>query len=678
MASKEEQRTAYTPTSKTSHDQAPEKRRKLGGAEQEANTENAIGVTETEDRVVNAELVFIAPKQIQSAQTSSMAALRQSGTFCDVLLMSSDRQEIRAHAVVLAASTGDRLRARLVEAPLVDRPESCQVGKAGLPRARISVEVAAAALCAALDYIYTGEARVPPAVVPELLRIARRWEIQGLYDVLVTTIKENLSPELVAGLFALGEPLGGPLGAAAYAHLLSNFAACATATTFVRWPPQVLELVLRSDDLNVTREEDVLAIVGRWCRSTASREGRVIASVLEAVRWPLLSLATLDALCDASGGPDIPQGSLRVCVGERCTSARAAHLGGAQSCAEATSSQGLAIPKLRKSYVGWWAGQGCSVRGGAILAGVGAEGKAGETSLKPRAIRPHEGTLLFVDSTTKGPGNIIQWFVRAKNGRVVVGPGSELTGVVGKDFEEIADVWSGPDDAFYVLDRDAEHVVRVRSGEGELVGHRRNVFKLQGSCALAVGGDRSVYVLESWGSRVLRYSTDGRTASVAGSAEPGAGPSQLNAGLSGRIFVTQAGHIYISDTGNHRVQRWDPGAREGITVAGGRGCGAGVDQLSHPGGIWVLSNGTFFVADTGNHRIMRWRDGSRVGIVVAGGCGSGDGPHQLREPVDVAVDSQGALLIADLGNGRVMRWPPPAANAELLAVIRGGGASEGV
>lgn len=34
------------------------------------------------------------------------------------------------------------------------------------------------------------------------------------------------------------------------------------------------------------------------------------------------------------------------------------------------------------------------------------------------------------------------------------------------------------------------------------------------------------------------------------------------------------------------MQRWDPGAKVGITVAGGHGCGSGADQLSHPGAGW--------------------------------------------------------------------------------------------
>ncbi|CAE8598410.1 unnamed protein product, partial [Polarella glacialis] len=182
-------------------------------------------------------------------------------------------------------------------------------------------------------------------------------------------------------------------------------------------------------------------------------------------------------------------------------------------------------------------------------------------------------------------------------------------------------------------------------------------IRLQRPCAVAVGADRAVYVLDHGGSRVVRF-LDGRSSQVAGSTEPGSGAAQLNAGPTGRLFVTRRSRLYISDTGNHRVQRWDPGAQEGVTVAGGHGCGSGADQLSHPGGVWALDNGTLFVADMGNHRVMKWRDGGRGGVLAAGGYGPGDGPHQLKEPVDVAVDpATDGLLIADLGNARVVRGP---------------------
>eukprot|EP00929_Paragymnodinium_shiwhaense_P054002 TRINITY_DN27072_c0_g1_i1.p1 TRINITY_DN27072_c0_g1~~TRINITY_DN27072_c0_g1_i1.p1 ORF type:complete len:660 (+),score=194.94 TRINITY_DN27072_c0_g1_i1:88-2067(+) len=624
-----------------------------------------------------------AAKTAQLGQRVAMAALRQAGTFCDVLLVSSEGKELPAHIVVLAAAAGDRLRGRLLMPLAVaandaesanghsETTESTDCGSEKLRR-RLEAEVSSAALSAALDFIYTGEVVAPAAVVPELLRLARRWELKALQEAVLATLRSGLSSELVAGLLAIGEPLGGQLGAALYAHAVGHFPECVQQEAFGGWSAEVLQLVLRSDDLACESEEEVLSSIARWHRhpssssssssgSTPARKRKALTPVLKTVRWPLCSSATLDALADMlTVPPEDPSVSMRAAAAGQAMDARKAHEG---------ADAGSDLPKLRKAFGSWWPGLGCSIRGGTILAGKGGEGKAGEAVLSPRVVRPHEGTYLFLSSAARQPGSIVQWFVRAKSGRPVVGPGSDLTGAGGSTFDDLVDVWSGPDDAYYVLDRDAEQVFRIRSGEATAVG--ANALKLHGPCAVSVAPDKSVYVLESFGSRVMRYGKDGRVRVAAGGPEPGDGPSQLNAGLTGRIFVAADGQLYVSDTGNHRVQRWDVGAQEGVTVAGGNGCGSNTDQLNHPGGVWVSSNGTLFVADTGNHRVVKWREGSKAAQVVAGGCGAGDGLHQFREPMDVAIDKEGALLVADFGNGRVVRWPAAAANSELLSLLRG-------
>lgn len=399
------------------------------------------------------------------------------------------------------------------------------------------------------------------------------------------------------------------------------------------------------------------AKVAKWRSAKPGREESAVA-VLSSIRWPLLSLPTLEALGDVKA----TSGSFASAVAERSAQAKASHHG----LADATNFAAL-VPHARQAFAGWWAGLGCASAGGAVIAGTGAAGKAGAEPLKPRAVRPHEGTLLFLDGSQE-PGRVLQWFLRAQSGRSVAGKGSELAGAAAT-FEEMADVWCGQDDAFYVLDRDAERVVQVRNGEGEVVS--KGPIRPERPCAVAVeGADRAVYVLDREGSRVIRY-VHGRALQVAGSTEPGSSAGHLNAGPTGRLFATKGGRLYISDTLNHRVQRWDPGAKAGVTVAGGHGCGSGADQLSHPGGIWAMDNGTIFVADTGNHRVMRWRDGARAGVLAAGGYGPGDGLHQLKEPVDVTVEpSSGGLIIADFGNARVVRWAAPAPPAELLAAVK--------
>ena len=597
-----------------------------------------------------AKLRLAAARPTQLSQWERLDLLRKEGSFCDVVMLSSDGQRFPSHAVVLA-SCSEKLKKIMEQAKagklqqVQSREENAENGSA---KPEAVTGASAAAVSAVLDFIYSGQAQLVLNVVPEVARLARRWDLNSLQEALASSVASEdggLTPDVVAGLFALGEPFGEQLGAAARTFVLNNFSSCASTDPFTRWPQKVLEHLLKSDQLVVTNEEETLLWVARWRGAKAGREDAAV-SVLSAIRWPLLSLSTLEALSDSKG---FANGAFAETVAERCKAAKVAH-------------QGLeALPHVRQGFCGWWSGLGCAAKGGVVIAGQGSPGKE---PLKPKAIRPHEGTLLVLDGTEE-PGRVVQWFLRMHSGRSLAGKGSELQ----DSFEDMADIWSGPDDAFYILDRDAERVVQVRSGETEVAS--KGTIRLERPCGVAVEGpDRAVYVLDREGSRVVRY-VRGRSMQVAGGTEPGAGPGQLNAGPTGRIFAAKGGRLYISDTGNHRVQRWDPGAKVGITVAGGHGCGSGADQLSHPGGIWALDNGTVYVADVGNHRVMKWRDGAKAGVLAAGGYGPGDGLHQLQEPVDVTVDALGALIVADFGNARVMRWSPPSISTELLAAVRG-------
>jgi len=557
---------------------------------------------------------------------------------------------------VVLASCSEKLK------KLMEQAKVPANGDAAVATPRLAEAVTGAtalAVSAVLDFLYSGHAQLCLTLVPEVARLARRWDLTALQEALASTVASEeggLSPEVVAGLFALGEPFGEQLGAAARTYVLSNFSSCAQTEPFARWPQKVLEHLLKSDQLNVSSEEEVLLWVARWRAAKAGREETAV-TILNAIRWPLLSLASLEALSDNKVPPS---NSFAETVAVRCKAAKVAH-------------QGVEpLPSIRQGFHGWWAGIGCAAKGGVVIAGQGCGGSTSSTDktwkepLKVKAVRPHEGTLLLLDGSEE-PGRVLQWFLRMHSGRSVAGKGSELSGI--NTFEDMADIWSGPDDAFYILDRDAERVIQVRSGEAEVVS--KGTIRLERPCGVAVEGpDRAVYVLDREGSRVVRF-VRGRSMQVAGGTEPGSGAGQLNAGPTGRIYAGKGGRLYISDTGNHRVQRWDPGAKVGITVAGGHGCGSGADQLSHPGGIWALDNGTVYVADVGNHRVMKWRDGAKSGVLAAGGYGPGDALHQLKEPVDVTVDATGGLIVADLGNARVVRWSPPSVSSELLQVVRG-------
>ena len=62
--------------------------------------------------------------------------------------------------------------------------------------------------------------------------------------------------------------------------------------------------------------------------------------------------------------------------------------------------------------------------------------------------------------------------------------------------------------------------------------------------------------------------------------------------------------LYVADLKNHRIIRWDPGASEGVVVAGGNGEGSNLNQLYLPISVAVASNGDIYVS-AANHRIVK-------------------------------------------------------------------------
>ncbi len=88
-------------------------------------------------------------------------------------------------------------------------------------------------------------------------------------------------------------------------------------------------------------------------------------------------------------------------------------------------------------------------------------------------------------------------------------------------------------------------------------------------------------------------------------------------------------------------------------MVGGRGAGSNLNQLSHPSGLFLDVNQSVYVADSANHRIVKWNPGVSTGQLVAGGNGSGNASYQLNHPHDIVVDDNGDIYISDTKNERV-------------------------
>ncbi|NOX63145.1 MAG: TIGR03663 family protein [Chloroflexi bacterium] len=141
---------------------------------------------------------------------------------------------------------------------------------------------------------------------------------------------------------------------------------------------------------------------------------------------------------------------------------------------------------------------------------------------------------------------------------------------------------------------------------------------------------------------------------IGGVAGPGAGQLQQPRNMA----VGPDGRIYVADSGNHRIQVFNP---DGSYALDWGGFGAEPGQFNEPWGIAVSEDGRVYVADTWNHRIQVF-DSEGNFITQWGAFVSTDG--QLGEmgvfwgPRAVAFDNEGNLLVTDTGNKRVQVFDP--------------------
>ena len=247
----------------------------------------------------------------------------------------------------------------------------------------------------------------------------------------------------------------------------------------------------------------------------------------------------------------------------------------------------------------------------------------------------------------------------------------------------------------YVADFDNNRIVKWVPGSNQ----GENIINVSTPNDIHVDSSGNIYVSSYYNHRVFKYTLSNGSytqSTVAGTGSSGPALNQLS--YAEAIFVDSSNNIYIADTRNFRVVKWEPGSSEGLVVAGGNGEGTGLNQLSWPRGITLDSVGNFYVSDTNNNRIMKWTPSSSEGIlilegiseprgihvdssdnifisnhnsanvlkctlingsytpsVVAGSNGSGSNLNQLSGPIGIYIDDNGNIYIADRYNHRIIK-----------------------
>ena len=75
--------------------------------------------------------------------------------------------------------------------------------------------------------------------------------------------------------------------------------------------------------------------------------------------------------------------------------------------------------------------------------------------------------------------------------------------------------------------------------------------------------------------------------------------------------------MYILDSNNYRVLRWQLNEPLGYVVAGGRGSGSTFDRIGISYAMFVDGLLNIYVSEQGNHRVTFWTQGNTTaGVLV--------------------------------------------------------------
>lgn len=196
------------------------------------------------------------------------------------------------------------------------------------------------------------------------------------------------------------------------------------------------------------------------------------------------------------------------------------------------------------------------------------------------------------------------------------------------------------------------------------VPYATDVAHFNNPWGIAQAADGGFYITENRGYRLIKLDASGvqqwavGQAGVAGSDNTHLG--SYWAGPEGSPAVDAAGRVYVGDTGNNRVQIFNPDGTYHATL--GIGQGVGNYELSCPSSIAIQQNsGDIYVLDRCNQRIQAFT----AGLVYKGTIGTtnqsgGDNSH-FNWAWGLTVNNAGEVFVADHDNHRIQKCSLTAA-----------------
>ena len=214
----------------------------------------------------------------------------------------------------------------------------------------------------------------------------------------------------------------------------------------------------------------------------------------------------------------------------------------------------------------------------------------------------------------------------------------------------------GPDGFLYVADTASNQIRKFTLAGQQVASWSQNFFE---PWDVAVAADGSMYVADTWNHRVQHLDADGSPLNAWGTHGQylGGGDVGQSAFYGPRGIAIGANNwVYVADTGNKRIQVFEPNGEYAFQWGGG---GALAGYLDEPVGIAVGPRDEVYVADTWNRRIQVFtsagvylREWSIEGWDARLVAEKGDLMHEDKPYL--AVDAHGYVYVTDPSNYRVL------------------------
>jgi sugar lactone lactonase YvrE len=204
------------------------------------------------------------------------------------------------------------------------------------------------------------------------------------------------------------------------------------------------------------------------------------------------------------------------------------------------------------------------------------------------------------------------------------------------------------------------------------------------------------FVADTQNLRIEKFDKDGKFVTAFGGK--GSGEGQFNpineegTGTGpGGVAVDKDGNVYVADTWNHRIEKFDNNGKfvmswGSFVNIGDPNTAGDTDKdvrFYGPRGIALGPDGNLYITDTGNKRVLIFDTAGKFVRKIDSGVTPDrtaptypfDKPGELNEPIGIAVDKDGNVYVADTLNKRIQKfdaqgkpvaqWPVPGTNWEI-------------